>query len=122
MCEATLPAWLRAFVDKAIYLVAQQYSDWPNHEYPRAADEALSLVPQQYTDDAAVYLLQVLIDEVERLRTDAEKRKAGRKAVSVNIFVLRAVLKICLEEGLDDNWATVNHEVVARMWEIVKEA
>ena len=70
--ETKVPAWLETMANK----IAVD-ENWPSGQYPQAAFDALDIVGETAVDgDSAVSLLQVVIDEVERIKS-IDKRLAG---------------------------------------------
>ena len=73
MRDVTLPNWLEELVDRVNAYGTQ--GEWPDDRYPALAFKALSLASDAFADDGVACLVQLLINEVERL----QKRIGGVK-------------------------------------------
>ena len=63
--KVLLPDWLRQIAEKV-----PEMDDWPNGKYPAVAFEARGVACADDEGDPAVILLQMVIDEVERLQSE----------------------------------------------------
>jgi len=68
LSKSNLPTWLRRLIKKLL----NKRDDWPNGKYPQVAFDAVDLLCEEeycpMPGDIIYSFIQVLIDEIERLK------------------------------------------------------
>ncbi len=74
MSDTQLPRWLQELVERRVNASLESPCEWPNGQFPHLAFRAREIVAEDDDgDDGQVSLLQVVIDEAERLQAIVDK-------------------------------------------------
>ena len=84
MSDTQLPRWLQELVERRVNASLESPCEWPNGQFPHLAFRAREIVAEDDDgDDGQVSLLQVVIDEAERLHTIVDKLRITKDGVRV---------------------------------------
>lgn len=89
--DVTMPDWLQGLINQVA-----ECENWPNDKYPALAMEARDRIGEYGGDeDWQAALLQLVIDEVERLRAELDAERHEEKCFETSF------LNVCLYAEID---------------------